>query len=675
VVLAVVTVFAFRGVRNNDFVAYDDGIYVLENQHVQQGVTLHSIAWAFTTFYGGNWNPLAWISHMVDWSLYGRNPAGHHITSVCLHAANAVLLFLLLLYMTGYLGRSAMVAFLFALHPAHVESVAWIAERKDVLCTFFWFATLLVYAWYVRKPSWRRFVWVVCGFACALISKPMAVTLPLTLLLLDFWPLRRITFAGETRGRWFSSLWKLCLEKWPLFIMVAFSSFLASSSQSFGGAVVPLQTLHLPVRICNAAVSCWRYVRLMIWPDPLTVYYYYDFNHIMVTAAVLSALALILVTAVCWHYRKERPYYLIGWLWFLGTLVPVIGIEQVGEQSITEHFTYVPFIGLFIAIVWLAGDAVIKFPKIKVATQLLAIAVIIACAVKTEAQVKVWKDTVTLFSHALAIDPRGDVPNLNLGAEYGRQGKFAQAQVYLERTLVYYPSQPLALSFTAYCLMVTCEPHEQRNLPLAEQRLQKALRVAPDNPNVLSNLALWSTLMGRPKDAETYCRKAIATHPDFIQSWIYLGDALQAQGKPDEAAQEYRHVLAVKPDNYEAHNDLGAMFDRQGLTQEALKEFRLSLAIKPDQAVAHSQMGRIFMETHQLPEAVEELTQAVRFDPANASAHNGLGIALFQMGEHEKAVEQFSEAVRIDPAYAEARRNLDLAQTQMKNERAEYKGR
>ncbi len=670
ILLALVTVVAFQGVRNNDFVSFDDGLYILQNQHVQQGVTMHSIAWAITTFHQGNWNPLTWISHMVDSSLYGKNPAGHHITNLCLHTADAVLLFLLLLYMTGCLGRSAMVAFLFALHPAHVESVAWIAERKDVLCAFFWFATLLAYAWYTRKPSWRRFVWVVCGFACALMSKPMAVTLPFTMLLLDYWPLRRITFTPETHPLWFSSIWKLCLEKWPLFIMAAISSKIASAAQSAGGAVVPLKTLHLWQRICNAPISYCRYVKMMLWPDPLTVYYYYDFNHIMVSAAVLAALALILVTAACWHYRKDKPYCLIGWLWFLGTLVPVIGIVQVGEQALTEHFTYVPFIGLFIAVVWLAGEAVAKFPKIKFATQLLAVAVILACAIKTNAQVKVWKNTVTLFSHALALDPRGDLPNLNLGAEYVRQGRNAEAQVYLERTLEYYPTQPLALSFTAYCLMVSCEPNQQRNLPLAGQRLELAISEAPDDPDVLSNMALWSTLMGRPKDAETYCRKAIAAHPEYITARLYLADAFEAQGKLDEAIQEYRQALALEPDNYVALNKFSASLDQHGLTGEALKELRRSLAIQPDQPGAHAQMGRILMETHQLPEAVEELTRALRFDPANANLHNGLGVALIQLGEDERAVEQFSEAVRIDPAYAEARRNFDLAQALMKNKKA-----
>ena len=365
-VLAMVTVVAFRGVRSGQFLTCDDDYYVLENGHVQQGLTMQSIAWAFTTFQQGNWHPLTWISHMADWKLYGKNPAGHHITNVCLHAANAILLFLLLLYMTGYLGRPAMVAFLFALHPAHVESVAWVSERKDVLCAFFWFAALLAYAWYVRRPSWKRYACVVLCFACGLMSKPMIVTLPFTLLLLDYWPLRRITFTPEARAHWFSSFGKLCLEKWPLFLMSAISCVVTFIAQQAGGAVTEFQALPLWERICNAAISYCRYVRIAFWPDPLTAYYYYDIDYIRVFIEMLSAIALIAVTAVCWRLRKERPYCLIGWLWFLGTLVPVIGIVQIGQQSIAERYTYVPLIGLFITVVWLAGDAVANSPKIRV---------------------------------------------------------------------------------------------------------------------------------------------------------------------------------------------------------------------------------------------------------------------------------------------------------------------
>jgi tetratricopeptide (TPR) repeat protein len=335
---------------------------------------------------------------------------------------------------------------------------------------------------------------------------------------------------------------------------------------------------------------------------------------------------------------------------------------------LAERYSYLPFIGLFIAVVWLAGDAVAKFPKIRVATGLLAVAVLVACAIKTDAQVKVWNDSVTLFSHVLAIDPRGGPPNLGLGMAYARQGKTAQAQEYFERALVYYPSWPLALSYSAYCLMRSNDP---RNLPLAGQRLEKALSIAPDDPGVLANMALWSASMGRPEDEETYSRRAVAGLPYSIQARLYLADALQMQGKLDEAAQVNRQVLAINPEFYDAHNNLGVILARQGLKQDAINEFRLSLAIQPDQVMAHSKIGRILADTHQLPEAVEEFTQAVRLAPTNAYAHNDLGVALFQLGDYEKAAGQFSDAIRIDPAYADARRSLELAQARIKNEKVE----
>jgi tetratricopeptide (TPR) repeat protein len=407
------------------------------------------------------------------------------------------------------------------------------------------------------------------------------------------------------------------------------------AAQRAGTAMAPLKDISLWNRFGNAAISYCNYVRIMVWPDPLRAFYYHPSNSINDLAAAFSLIALALVTVVCWRIRKEKPYCLAGWLFFLGTLVPVIGVVQVGEQAMAERYTYLPFIGLFIALVWLAGDAVVKFPQIKVAVSLLAVAVIVACAVKTDAQVKVWKSTESLFSHVIEVDPRGELPNLNLGAEYIRQGRNAEAEIYLERTLNYYSNEPLALSFTAYCQMVTCNPHQQRNLPLAGQRLQQGLRVAPDDPQVLSNLALWSSLMGRPKDEESYSRKAIAVHPDFIQAHYYLADALEAQGKLDQAVQEYRNLLTIKPDEVSAHSDI----------------------------------ARILAEAHRLPEAAEELTQAVRLDPANSSAHNNLGGILFQMGEYEKAAEQFSDALRIDPSNASARQNLALAQARMKTSR------
>jgi protein O-mannosyl-transferase len=667
IVIAVVTIFAYRGVRNNDFLNFDDNYYVQENQQVQHGVTMQSITWAFTTYHEGNWHPLTWISHTIDWSIYGNSPVGHHMTNVCLHAANAILLFLLLLYMTGHLGRSALVALLFALHPAHVESVAWLAERKDLLCTFFWFASLLAYAWYVRNSSWRRFVWVIFGFACALMSKPMAVTLPFTLLLLDYWPLRRITFENDAQTMWFASLWKLCLEKWPLFIMAAISSVITFIAQRAGGAVYSIQFLPFWARLCNAAISYCRYVRIMFWPDPLIAYYYSEKTNVAIVTAVLSLLALCVITAVCWRFNEKRPYCLFGWLWFLGTLVPVIGIVQVGDQAMAERYTYVPFIGLFIAIVWLVGDAVANSPNFKIATQLLAVVVIAACAIKTDAQVKVWRDTVTLFSHVLDVDERGELPNLSLGMAYVRQQRTAEAQEYLERALVYDPTQALALSYTAVGLMQpVMQSNDRTNLPLAGERLEKALRANPNDPDVLTGLALWSSLMNRPKDEETYSRRAIAAKPDFMPARLYLGEALQAQNRLDDAVQVYRQALAINPNNFQAHNELGNLLDKQGFTGEAMKEFRLSLEIKPDQAMPHFEIGRIFAESHRPPEAADEFGKALQFDPTNPNVHTNLGVVLYQMGRYEDAVYEFSYALRIDPTNPNAREGLVLSEARIK---------
>jgi tetratricopeptide (TPR) repeat protein len=319
-------------------------------------------------------------------------------------------------------------------------------------------------------------------------------------------------------------------------------------------------------------------------------------------------------------------------MWFLGTLVPVIGIMQVGEQAMAERYTYLPLIGLFIAIVWLIGDSVANSPKIRIVTQLLAVAVIVACAVKTDAQVKVWQDNVTLFSHVLAIDPR---------TEYAILGRTAEAQEYFERALVYKHSDPVVLSYAAFTMIeVAAQTHDLRNLPLAEQRLDEALRIDPDNPEVLTVAA----------DAH-----------------LYLANALLAQDKLGEAAQEYRQVLAIAPGNYNAHTKLGIILVKQGLTEEALRELRISLAFKPDQAIAHSEIGSILSEKHQYPEAVEEFTQTLRFDPSNAYAHNDLGVALFLSGDYEKAAEQFGNALQIDPNYSDARRNLGYAQSKIKN--------
>jgi len=488
--------------------------------------------------------------------------------------------------------------------------------------------------------------------------------------------LRRITFAQKSRALWLSSIGKLCAEKWLLFVMAAASSVITFLAQRSGGEVATLQLLPFWQRLSNIAISYWRYIRILFWPHPLRAYYYYDLESARVVAAIASVLALILVTLLCWRIRKEKPYCLIGWLWFLGTLVPAIGFVQVGAQALAERYTYVSSIGIFIAVVWLVGDAVAHSPKRKLAAQLLAAAILVACAVKTDAQVYVWSDSMTLYRHILEIDPRGELPNTFLGLELLGCGRLADAEDYFERSLKYDSDWVMTLTDSAYTLMrISMITHDQSHMPLARQHLEQALRVAPDDAGALTNLALWSSLMGNPKDEEDWSKKALARRPDYVSARLYLGDALQAQGKLDDAAQQYNKVLTIEPNNYNAYDDLGIIAYKQGSFEEALKQFRHSIAIQPNQSVAHDRTGKILLETHQLPEAVDELNRAIRFDHADAPAHNDLGMALLQMGEDQEAIEQFNQALKYNPALDDARKNLDAAEDKIMNIKPEPKRR
>jgi tetratricopeptide (TPR) repeat protein len=345
-------------------------------------------------------------------------------------------------------------------------------------------------------------------------------------------------------------------------------------------------------------------------------------------------------------------------------LVPVIGIVQVGVQAMAERYTYLPFIGLFIAVVWLVSDAVANSPKLKIAAQLLALAVIVGCAVTTNAQVKVWKNTQTLFSHVVQVDPRGELPNSSLGVYYLRQGNLAEAQKYFDQALLYNNFGTMTLSYSAYALMQT---HDRRNILVAGQRIEHALQITPDDAFILADMALWSALMGRPGDEEIYSRKALARDPHLAAAHLYLADSLQSQGKYEDAAQQCRQALALEPENSDAHTSLGVILNLQGLKQQALDEFRLSLSIQPGQAITHYKIGSILLEMHRFPEAIAEFNQSLRFDPANAHTHNDLGVALSQLGDYASAAAQFNDAAQLDPAYADARRNLALAQARMKH--------
>ncbi len=423
--LALAAFIAFWQVTDSDFINYDDWNYVTENSHIQGGFTLEGIEWAFTTDYASNWHPLTWISHMVDVQLFGLRPGWHHLTNLLFHLANTVLLFLILHRMTKALWRSALVAALFALHPLHVESVAWVAERKDVLSTFFWMLTMGMYVSYVGRPGFMRYLGLLCCFALGLMAKPMLVTLPFVLLLLDYWPLQRLEEKKPTISPW-SSIPRLLAEKIPLFVLAALSSIVTYFVQQHGGAMRALETLTPSARIANALVSYVAYMVKMLWPANLAILYphpeWWPLWKVLGSAAILIAITVVAIRGI-----KKWPYVAVGWFWYVGTLVPVIGIVPVGMQAMADRYTYVPLIGLFIIVAWGVPELLKNWPHRKKALIALPALCLLCLLLLTWRQVGYWRNSIDLYDHTLEVTDRNSAIQHNRGVVYHRLGKYAQA--------------------------------------------------------------------------------------------------------------------------------------------------------------------------------------------------------------------------------------------------------
>ncbi len=549
--LAGATLAAFAPVLSAEFVIYDDERYVLRNPHVQEGFTAGALRWALSAGYASNWHPLTWMSHMLDWRLYGPSPAGHHLTSLLLHMASAVALFLLLDRMTGAPGRSAFAAALFALHPLHVESVAWVAERKDVLSTLIWILTAWAYVGWTRRIGIARYLLVAALLALGLTAKPMLVTLPLTLLILDFWPLGRWgTGAGRAA--------RLLAEKVPLLALSAASAAVTVAVQAASPAVGSMQEFPLGVRVGNALVSCAGYLGKAVWPAGLAVFYPHPGSSLPLWKPVGAALLLAAVTALVVALRRSRPYLLAGWLWYLVTLLPVIGLVQVGEQAMADRYTYVPLIGPFVAVAWGIPDAVRAVlaatrrdpsksaPReraLRWALPAAAVAVLLALAFLTRAQAATWKNSVTLFEHALRVTRGNHLAHLDLGAALSREGRSDEA-------LAHY---------------------------------KEAVRIKPDN--AMAQYDLGAALAARDRDAEAteHYVRALALDPGYAAAHNNLGILLAKQGRIDEAARHYAEAVRLRPDFAEAHFNLAVAYHAVGRDAEARTEVEtaMRLGIKP----------------------------------------------------------------------------------------------
>ena len=581
-ILVAVTLVVYWPVQTFDFVNFDDPIYITRNPAIHNGVTWDGILWSLSTFYAANWHPLTWLSHMVDVSIYQFRAGGHHWTNLQIHLLNTLLLFFVLRRMTGASKCSALVAMLFAIHPLHVESVAWISERKDVLSGFFWILTMGCYAYYVECPTVFRYSLVILFLAFGLMSKPMVVTLPIVLLLIDVWPLRRhgnpITVFDPffLRARSFKGKWFICLavEKLPMMLLILASCVLTLIAQEKAGAVVSIESIELGDRVANAIASYGAYIQKMLWPNNLAISY--PFREDLLswkTGLILVALAGISVGAII--RADSSPFLLVGWLWFLGTLVPVIGIVQVGSQSMADRYTYIPLIGLFIGIAWAGRALTDLYPRVKSIAFLAILILGVILAALSRTQVETWRNSVTLYEHVLRVVPDNPIAMNNLGVVYLDAGVNDKAASLFRRAINLAPQyQDPWINLGVVAL---------RNEDLVEARrcMIEAYKINPQNVSLRLSMGV---LLFKKKDLGAAEREfhqvlAIDTHHETANH--RLGILLFIQGRLDESEEFLQTALRISPMNAKIHNDLGLVLKEKGNIEEAIRMFRKALELDP----------------------------------------------------------------------------------------------
>jgi tetratricopeptide (TPR) repeat protein len=632
--LILLNLFIYASVRHFELVNWDDSTYVTENPTVLGGLSWSSAWWAMTTGHSPYWHPMTWLSHLLDVTLFGTDAGAYHVTNMVLHTANTVLIFELFRRMTSQTGRSAFVAALFAAHPLHVESVAWIAERKDVLSTFFWALTVLAYAAYVRRPAWTRYAAMLALYALALMSKPMVVTLPALLLLLDFWPLRRVKgqngdAEGSRDGRRGERWTRLVLEKVPLLALAMATSVATVIVQHRVGAMAGFEALPWTVRAANATIGYVAYLWKTVWPTHLAAFYpQFAISPGKVAGA---ALALAAVTVAAIAARRRHPYLLVGWLWYVVTIAPVIGLLQAGEQGMADRFMYVPMIGILVMLAWgapeLARPVMTQGSWAKAHDSWLmtagAVVIIAALAVAARVQVAHWSDSVALWEHAARVTPESYIAHENLGQALRERGRLEEAKASYERALVHAPAR------------------------------------SPGYLAVIHNsLGMVLTREGKASEALEHFAAAAGLNPGFAEAQSNLGNALAAAGRLPEAIGRYQEAVRLKPDYTEPRIGLGSAFLSEGNAADAIPQYREALRLDPDLAQAHNGLGGALAMTGHADEAMAQFTEALRLKPDLATAHFNLALLLIKKGDVVEARRHLETALSIDPGYAPAQQAL-----------------
>jgi Tfp pilus assembly protein PilF len=575
-------------VVHHEFLTLDDPTYFVDNPAVTSGLSVGSVRWAFTSLETGNWHPLTWLSYMAGVDLAGVKPGPHLAMNALLHGANAVLVLLVLTAYTGTFWRPALVALLFAVHPLHVESVAWLSERKDVLSAFFFLLSLLAYRRYAARPRISRLWATGLLLALGLMAKPMLVTTPFVLLLLDLWPLNRLAVvpaaAAGQRPAFVRGLLRLLIEKTPLILLAAAFGAAAYAAQRAGGALLLMEHFSLAERLGNAMLSYGRYLGKTVFPLSLSVFYPLRRVDVTLPAAAAAAVLLAAATAAVFALLRRRPYLAAGWLWFVGMLVPVIGLVQVGGQAMADRYTYLPLLGLFVAGAWGAAELVSPRRVHRASAVLLACAVAGLLTSLAWRQIGLWRDSGTLFAQALQAQPRTSFALVHLALHRERQGS---------------PQEALAL-------------------------YEEALRINPDDAVANNNYATLQIRRGREDVAVVHLRRALGRDPDNVEALTNLGVALAARGAADEARSAFRRALALDPRSYEAAYDLGVLASRQGRWEEAEASYRTALAIEPRRTETLNMLGIALASQGRVGEAMDRFRESLRIDPGNRNARENL---------------------------------------------------
>jgi tetratricopeptide (TPR) repeat protein len=662
--LAVIVWIAFGQAVRNRFVSYDDYNYVVLNPKVTHGLTLDGIQWALTHMHASNWHPLTTISHMLDCQLFGLQPWGHHLTNILLHAAAAVLLFLAFRELTGELWPSLLVAAVFAVHPLRVESVAWVSERKDVLSGVFFMLILWAYARYARGNGARsfRYIAVVLLFALGLMCKPTLVTVPFVLLLLDYWPLRRGEPSASIGRGIATDTWpRLIVEKLPLFVLSAAScvATLLAQKQALEGSLKP------PVgeRVGNALISYIAYLGQMIWPARLAVLYPYPEANLKVPQVILALLLLLTISLAFFLQRKKYPFLLVGWLWYLGMLVPMIGIVQVGSQVRADRYTYLPQIGLYVLVVWSATELFHRRRRTRKILVITAVLMIIALTTRSYLQVSYWRDSETLWKHCIASTSNNYIVHNNLAYTLSQSGRFAEAIAECQKALKIKPDFAAAHNNLGAALLqnkqrVDGARGQNGAVDEAIEHYRKALQIKPDFTKAHINLGYALLQKGQIDEAIPHFQKALETQPNNAEAETSLGNALLQKRQVNEAIAHCQRALQIDPDYPEARYNLGNALAAGGKYNDSIAAYEAAARLRPDYYEAHHNLGCVLAAIGKNDEALKQFNEALRINCNSAESHCYLGILLGRMGHREEAIAHLKEALRLKPDYEFAKQQL-----------------